>query len=109
ETVIDEIRDEKDLNTFITSLTDEERGWLAEAINNPDTLMRRERIPLMNRLIKLNMIMSNLPSRNSKAWIDEPPPERDLELGIGRYVAWQTPLHRDAVRRVLGASGSEEG
>ncbi|GAB6944937.1 hypothetical protein JCM14467A_17190 [Vulcanisaeta sp. JCM 14467] len=34
-------------------------------------------------------------------WIDEPPPERDPELGIGRYVAWQTPLHREAVRKAL--------
>jgi len=34
-------------------------------------------------------------------WIDVPPPERDPELGIGRYVAWRTPLHREAVRRAI--------
>ena len=34
-------------------------------------------------------------------WVDEPPPERDPELGVGRNVAWQTPLHREAVRRAL--------
>mgnify|MGYP001772883163 CR=1 FL=1 len=30
-----------------------------------------------------------------------PPPEKSLELGIGKYVAWQTPLHREAIRKVL--------
>jgi hypothetical protein len=34
-------------------------------------------------------------------WIDQPPPERDPELGIGKNVAWQTPIHREAVRRAL--------
>ena len=34
-------------------------------------------------------------------WIDEPPPERDPELGIGKEVAWQTPLHREAVKRAI--------
>ncbi|MEM1599103.1 MAG: AAA family ATPase, partial [Pyrobaculum sp.] len=34
-------------------------------------------------------------------WVGELPPEKDLELGIGRRVAWQTPLHREAVRRAL--------
>jgi hypothetical protein len=34
-------------------------------------------------------------------WIDQPPPQKDLEIGIGKYVAWQTPLHREAVKRTL--------
>jgi hypothetical protein len=34
-------------------------------------------------------------------WINEPPPEKDLEIGVGRYVAWQTPLHRKAIRKAL--------
>ncbi len=34
-------------------------------------------------------------------WVDEPPPERNPEIGVGRNVAWQTPLHREAVRRAL--------
>jgi hypothetical protein len=33
-------------------------------------------------------------------WIDTPP-EVDLEIGVGKYVAWQTPVHREAVRRTL--------
>jgi hypothetical protein len=27
------------------------------------------------------------------------PPERDSELGIGRYAAWQTPIHREVVKK----------
>ncbi|MCC6016463.1 MAG: hypothetical protein LM583_06460 [Desulfurococcaceae archaeon] len=40
-------------------------------------------------------------SRSPDLWIDEPPPEKDPETGIGKYVAWQTPLHREAVRKAL--------
>ncbi len=29
------------------------------------------------------------------------PPEEDLEIGVGKNVARQTPLYRDAVRRAL--------
>ncbi len=43
--------------------------------------------------------------REPQFWIDEPPPERDLELGVGRHVAWQTPIHRKAVRRALKEAG----
>jgi hypothetical protein len=35
------------------------------------------------------------------SWIDEPPRERDPELGVGKYIAWQTPLHREAVKKAL--------
>jgi len=40
-------------------------------------------------------------ARDPWFWIDETPPERDSELGIGKRVAWQTPLHREAVKRAL--------
>jgi hypothetical protein len=43
----------------------------------------------------------SLRDRNPELWIDEPPPEKDPEIGIGRHVAWQTPLHREAVRKAL--------
>ena len=33
--------------------------------------------------------------------LDRPAPQRDPELGIGKYLAWQTPIHREAVRRAL--------
>ncbi|BDR92714.1 ATP-binding protein [Vulcanisaeta souniana] len=99
--VIRDMRDEKGLDAFIDSLTSEEKRWLDEAINDPDTLMSRERIPLMNRLIELNLIIEIPQWRDEYLWIDQPPPEKDPELGIGRRVAWQSPLHREAVRSAL--------
>jgi hypothetical protein len=39
--------------------------------------------------------------REGWAWMDQPPPEEDPEIGVGRRVAWRTPLHREAVRRTL--------
>ena len=39
--------------------------------------------------------------RDPHTWVDVPPPERDPELSIERFYAWQTPLHREAVKRVL--------
>jgi hypothetical protein len=39
--------------------------------------------------------------REDWLWVDQPPPEKDPELGIGRRVAWQSPLHREAVKRAL--------
>jgi hypothetical protein len=78
------------------------RQHLADAIEDPDTLMERDAPEeLKHVLIEKNLIVYDLYSRNSEFWIDEPPPERDLELGIGRYVAWQTPLYREAVKKAL--------
>ena len=52
-----------------------------------------------------NLILYNIYEREQIFWIDQPPPERDPELGIGRNVAWQTPIHREAVRRALEEVG----
>lgn len=79
------------------------RSWLEEAVEDPDVLWRvdapRE---LVERLVEWNFIVFNLPKREPWLWVDAPPPEADREIGVGRYVAWQTPLHREAVRRALG-------
>jgi hypothetical protein len=48
-----------------------------------------------------NMPRDNMHYREQQFWIDEPPPERDRELGVGRYIVWQTPLHGEAVRQAL--------
>jgi hypothetical protein len=37
---------------------------------------------------ELNLIVDTIPSR-------------DPELGIGRHVAWQIPLHIEAIRKTL--------
>ena len=89
------------LINLVRSLSDDERELLTKAVEDPDMLMSREGMPLLNRLIELNLIVDNIYPRDKNLWIDEPPPERDTELGIGRYVAWQTPIHREAVRKAL--------
>jgi energy-coupling factor transporter ATP-binding protein EcfA2 len=91
----------KDLRDFVTTLKEEERTWLKEAIEDPDTLFTRERMPILHKLVEMNLAVSSMYSRIPYLWIDTPPPEKDLELGIGKYAAWQTPLHREAIRRVL--------
>jgi len=100
-TVIEAVIEFKKLRSLITSLSDVERKWLSEAVDDPDTLFTRERVGLLNKLVELNLIVDDLPSRNSPNWLDEPPPKKDLEVGIGEYIAWQTPIHREAVREVL--------
>ena len=85
---------------IIRSLTPTERAWLEEAVGDPDTLFVRERMGLLNKLVEMNMVVEVM-GRYEYLWVDEPPPERDPELGVGRNVAWQTPIHREAVRRAL--------
>ncbi|MGC9010251.1 MAG: ATP-binding protein, partial [Sulfolobales archaeon] len=101
EEVVRRLIIEKKLNEFISGLAENERRLLREALDDPDVLMSREGIPLMKKLVKANLIVDEIPERDHGLWIDTPPPERDTDLGIGRYVAWQTPLHKEAVRRVL--------
>jgi len=91
----------KKLDTFILTLGAKERKWLLEAAENPDTLLTKEKLPLINKLIELNLIIDSITYRDLELWIDQPPPQKDLELGIGKYIAWQTPLHREAIKRAL--------
>ena len=58
-------------------------------------------MPLLDRLVELNLVVDAIPVRDPEFWIDQPPPERDPELGIGTRVTWQTPIHREAVRKAL--------
>jgi len=82
------------------------RDWLTEAIDDPDRLWGRGAPEdLLKWLVEKNIVIYNMHHREPQFWIDEPPPERDPELGIGRHVAWQTPLHREAVRRALEEVG----
>jgi len=99
--VIKSIITSKKLDTFILTLSIEEKRWLLEAVEDPDTLLAKEKLPLMEKLIELNLIIDAITYRDPPLWIDQPPPQRDLELGIGKHIAWQTPLHREAVRKVL--------
>jgi energy-coupling factor transporter ATP-binding protein EcfA2 len=99
--VVAEILETKALRDFATALTGEEREWLKQAAEDPDALFARERLPLLRKLVEANLAVDNMYDREPWLWIDQPPPQKDLELGIGKYVAWQTPLHREAVRRAL--------
>ena len=78
------------------------RKYLEKAVEDPDTLSDVN-VPekLRKALIRRNLIVYDMYDRDPELWVDEPPPERDQELGIGRYVAWQTPLHREAVKKSL--------
>jgi len=78
------------------------RAFLDKAIENPDILWE-ESVPgeLVEELITKNLIVFNVYNRDPWFWVDEPPPIRDPELGIGEHVAWQTPLHREAIRMVI--------
>jgi GTPase SAR1 family protein len=99
--VIKNIITSKKLDTFTLTLSTEEKRWLLEAVEDPDTLLAKEKLPLMEKLIELNLIIDAITYRDPPLWIDQPPPQRDLELGIGKHIAWQTPLHREAVRKAL--------
>jgi hypothetical protein len=38
---------------------------------------------------------------SARLWVDEPPPERNLDPGIGKHIAQQTTIHREAVKKAL--------
>jgi len=100
--VVKDVITSRKLEALISSLNDEEKKWLIEAMKDPDTLFVRERLELLKRLVEINLIIDTLPERKYDEWIDQPPPERDLEIGVGRYVAWQTPLYKEAVNKLFG-------
>ncbi len=104
--ILDSMIRARRLKSFIKSLDGKEAEILREAINDPDAIFERLREPgarsLERKLVELNLIIE-VWDRNEWSWVDEPPPEKNPELGIGRYYAWQTPLHREAVKRALGA------
>ncbi|MFP3252347.1 MAG: ATP-binding protein [Thermoproteus sp.] len=80
------------------------RGWLERVVEDPEALWSPDAPEeLIRQLVERNLIVYNIYEREQIFWVDAPPPERDPELGVGRDVAWQTPLHREAVRRVLEA------
>ncbi len=78
------------------------RVWLEKVVNDPEALWSPD-VPeeLINQLVEKNLIVYNIYERKQVFWVDQPPPERDPELGIGRDVAWQTPLHREAIKQAL--------
>ncbi len=102
--VINELIRARGIDRMILELNVNEVEILREALDDPDIIARRlkEEVTrnLERKLIEHNLIMF-IGLRDEHLWIDIPPPERDPELGIGRFYAWQTPLHREAVRKLL--------
>ncbi|ADM28493.1 ATPase [Ignisphaera aggregans DSM 17230] len=94
----------KNLVRTIAGLGVEELSLLKQALDDPDIIFRslKDRFAqsLLNRLIELNLVIE-IYERYEWIWIDIPPPEKYLEHGIGKFIAWQTPLHREAVKKVL--------
>jgi len=80
-------------------------AYLEKAVEDPDYLWDKypETEALINDLVEANLIVE-VWDRKPHLWIDQPPPEKDPELGIGKYYAWQTPLHREAVKKALEAA-----
>ncbi|WP_069807912.1 ATP-binding protein [Vulcanisaeta thermophila] len=97
----DMIKDRK-LDIMIKTLNKEQAQILKQAIEDPDVIYDEaaRATPLMEKLIENNLII-RIWHREQRTWIDQPPPDRDPELGIGKYFAWQTPIHREAVKRAL--------
>ncbi len=102
ENLINEIIKDRGLMKLINSLTRAEAEILEQALEDPDVLLKRysEVKGLINELIGRNLVIE-IWDRDERFWIDTPPPEKDPKLGIGRYYAWQTPLHREAIKKTL--------
>ncbi|MEM0052277.1 MAG: ATP-binding protein [Sulfolobales archaeon] len=77
------------------------RLWLEKAVEDPDIINEGE-FPdgLREELIEKNFIFY-IYFRDLELWIDEPPPRKNLDIGVSEYVAWQTPLHREVIKKAL--------
>jgi len=101
ERVVEDLAVDKGLSA---AFAERWRAHLAKALEDPDYLWEEpEAEGLAKELVEKNLVVL-LKGRRPDAWIDQPPPEKDPELGIGKYYAWQTPLHREAVKRALKAA-----
>ncbi|ABL78778.1 ATP-binding protein [Thermofilum pendens] len=103
--LVEEVVSARRLKAFASRLTPLQLEALSEAVEDPDRLLEYlkrgepsiER--LVDSLVELNLV-AEIPDRGY-GWLDKAPPEKDPSLGIGRFYAWQTPIHREAVRRAL--------
>jgi len=104
--IVENLAETRKIAELVGSLSETELEILGEALEDPDIMLRRYREAenLLRRLIEINMVL-RIRRRDPDAWIDAPPPEKDPELGIGSFYAWQTPLHREAIRRALQWTG----
>jgi len=101
EEVILHLVREKELTTGFVAKW---RKWLEEVVDDPEILWTGD-VPeeLIRWLETKNLVVYNMYDRRPSFWVDQPPPEKDPELGISKNAAWQTPMHREAVKRALSA------
>jgi len=107
EVALGKIIREKTLHEWAATLDPRARALLEEVLEDPDALFYKLGEEAAKRLrdeLVAKNLLSKMWERDESGWLDTPPPERDPELGVGRYYAWQTPLHREAVRRALEAA-----
>jgi hypothetical protein len=99
ERVVEDVMQERRLTAgFVVKW----RKWLEVAVEDPEALWAGGAPEeLIRQLVEKNLIVYNMYDRRLSFWVNAPPPERYLELGIGKNAAWQTPIHREAVRRAL--------
>jgi len=71
---------------------------LIEGLEDPDLLLNDYQLYL--KLEKLNLIVDLHDRSYSEGWIGAPPP-KNPELGVGNKIAWQTPLHKEAVQKII--------
>lgn len=96
---------ERKIRELAASLSQRQRAVLQEASEDPDAVERHmaeegaEALKLVEALVDRNLIIDWLPEREGRLWIDKPSPEKELDIGVGESFAWQTPLHREAVRK----------
>jgi len=107
EQLVERLVISKSLDDVVSRLDSAKLEVLREAVEDPDVIFRRIRErevqELRDMLIEKNLIV-RVWDRKPYLWVDQPPPEKDPELGIGRHYAWQTPLHREAVKRAIRAA-----
>jgi len=111
EKAIEKIISGRGLKKIIEDLTEAQRKILVESLEDPDALHRRLREArtreekreideLIDKLVELNLIVEDVSIRGDHLWVDEPP-VTDRGIGVGDEAAWQSPIHREAVRRAL--------
>jgi hypothetical protein len=61
----------KKLDTLTPTLSPEEREWLRQAVEDPDTLLAREKLPLIEKLVELNLIVDAITYRDPPT-VDRP-------------------------------------
>ncbi len=102
--LLESIVEEKGLEELVSRLDSRMLEVLWDAIRDPDILFHRggeESVSRLRRLLIEYNLVSRVPMRSPHLWFDTPPPGRDEALGIGERYAWQTPIHREAVRWAL--------